>query len=472
MPAKPTPTIETVDSYPAKDFFVSMLTRDIDLQDAILDLLDNCVDGAIRSASKADSDPDRDSLKGYWAEITFDEGNFRLEDNCGGIPWDLARDYAFRMGRPEHVQTPAGMIGLVGIGMKRAIFKIGRNCFVHSNHADLSFLVTIPPAWFRNDRLWTFPAQLEKSPIRQHGTLIEISNLEAGARLAFKRGSSFAASFPDMVAESYSYLIEKGFTVKINGKTVKRRPVKICFENPELPRQKGKLIRPYILRGRLQQVDVFLTVGYRSRLRTAEEQDDDADETFAAKDAGWTIVCNDRVVLSNDRTLKTGWGIGGVPEFHNQFSCIAGIVDFRASDTARLPVTTTKRGIDASKDLYTLIRQRMQEGLKQFTRNTNRWKGYEHEMKDRFDEIDVLELRALKQLAPKLHFVRLAGDGALQQYKPTLPEKVKIVTTRRIKFDKEQTQIATVSQHLFDEQRDPNEVGETCFDRLLGEATE
>ena len=36
-------------AFPAKRFFVDMLVRDIELQDAILDLLDNCVDGAMRS---------------------------------------------------------------------------------------------------------------------------------------------------------------------------------------------------------------------------------------------------------------------------------------------------------------------------------------------------------------------------------------------------------------------------------------
>ena len=34
---------------PVKSLFVSMLTRDIQLEDAILDLLDNCVDGILRS---------------------------------------------------------------------------------------------------------------------------------------------------------------------------------------------------------------------------------------------------------------------------------------------------------------------------------------------------------------------------------------------------------------------------------------
>ena len=43
--------IREAQTTPSKAFFVSMLTRDIDLQDAILDLLDNCIDGAVRSGA-------------------------------------------------------------------------------------------------------------------------------------------------------------------------------------------------------------------------------------------------------------------------------------------------------------------------------------------------------------------------------------------------------------------------------------
>jgi len=38
---------ETVSVFPSKHFFVDMLTRDIEFSEAILDLLDNCVDGTI-----------------------------------------------------------------------------------------------------------------------------------------------------------------------------------------------------------------------------------------------------------------------------------------------------------------------------------------------------------------------------------------------------------------------------------------
>ena len=47
MPDTPTPS--KVGANPTKAFFVTMITRDITLEDCILDLIDNSVDGAWRS---------------------------------------------------------------------------------------------------------------------------------------------------------------------------------------------------------------------------------------------------------------------------------------------------------------------------------------------------------------------------------------------------------------------------------------
>ena len=40
---------------PTKKFFVEMLTRDIDLIDAIMDLVDNCIDGVHRQRKKKET---------------------------------------------------------------------------------------------------------------------------------------------------------------------------------------------------------------------------------------------------------------------------------------------------------------------------------------------------------------------------------------------------------------------------------
>lgn len=71
-----------VDASPVKSFFVSMLTRDISLEYAILDLLDNCVDGLLRAGAKKTSRP----YSGYYADIEFDKDTFTISDNCDGIP--------------------------------------------------------------------------------------------------------------------------------------------------------------------------------------------------------------------------------------------------------------------------------------------------------------------------------------------------------------------------------------------------
>lgn len=469
MPEK----IKEVAGLPAKTFFVSMLTRDIELQDAILDLLDNCVDGALRTRSKTKAV--RDSLDGFHASITFDENRFVIQDNCGGIPWKNAKNYAFRMGKPEGVPEEQGTIGVVGIGMKRAVFKMGRECHVLSEHKDDSFMVSIEPTWFTDDNHWEFKAERTKPSRKDHGTIIEITKLLPSVRIAFKEGSTFRGDFPQVVADSYSYLIEKGFGVTINNIPVRPRPVRLFVEKRR-SRKAEPLIQPFIYTGDIDEVSVFLTVGYRSALKTSEEQDAENEQaTFSARDAGWTIICNDRVVLTADRTVKTGWGVGGVPQFHNQFSPIAGIVEFTSKHTDRLPVTTTKRGVDLGKDVYIKVRQKMQEGLKHFTTNTNRWKGDESELKARFEDkahASYLELSELKSrvAAGEFPMRALAGPINGKQYKPTLPEKQIVETERTIKFRRDVDAINLVSNYLFGEVREPSEVGEVCFDRTFDKA--
>jgi len=44
--------VKQIQAYPAKRFFVEMLTKDILLLDAVLDLIDNSLDGAMRETNR------------------------------------------------------------------------------------------------------------------------------------------------------------------------------------------------------------------------------------------------------------------------------------------------------------------------------------------------------------------------------------------------------------------------------------
>lgn len=121
-----TPTPDTtVDAGAEKRFFIEMLTKDIELLPAIVDLVDNSVDGA-RSLH-----PDGD-LAGQWVKIEFGDASFTISDNSGGISADIARHYAFRFGRSKDFTGVKRSVGQFGVGMKRAIFKIGQAFAVQS----------------------------------------------------------------------------------------------------------------------------------------------------------------------------------------------------------------------------------------------------------------------------------------------------------------------------------------------------
>lgn len=96
--AKGTTDNEQIDAAPTKSFFVEMLTKDIPLEQAVLDLVDNSVDGAKRM--------NPDTFEGRRVAITVDKEKFRILDNCGGFSKDVARAYAFRFGRPPNTPNP------------------------------------------------------------------------------------------------------------------------------------------------------------------------------------------------------------------------------------------------------------------------------------------------------------------------------------------------------------------------------
>lgn len=68
---------------PTKEFFVGMLTRDIELSDAILDLLDNCLDGVVRQKKGIDKTTTSDYYAGFFSHISISKDSFIIEDNCG-----------------------------------------------------------------------------------------------------------------------------------------------------------------------------------------------------------------------------------------------------------------------------------------------------------------------------------------------------------------------------------------------------
>jgi hypothetical protein len=457
------------DANPTKEFFINMLTRDIELNDAILDLLDNCLDGVVRQKRDADKNKEKKYYKGYKAEITIKNDSFEIKDNCGGISRTIAEKYAFRMGRVEDGEA-LPTVGIYGIGMKRALFKIGKEAEVISQTIEDSFSVKIPEDWAAVKK-WQFPiVDIAKDEATPKGTQIKITKLTDGVAKQWGNAillESFVDDLRLKIQTSYSLIIEKGFNILVNGVKIEPFPVQLLISK----NKDNKGIEPFIFKKEYGDVKVDLVVGFYASPPSDDEIDETAESKRSSLDAGWTIVCNDRVVVYNNKDHITGWGEAGVPQYHTQFIGIRGIVIFISNVPEKLPMTTTKRGIDLSSPIYADIKNKMREGLKMFTNYTNQWKGRNEEERVHSKATEsvpfsfIIEENNLKKRGVNL----VRKDGGFM-FRPDLPKPPSDKDYAIIRFSRPKEDIKIVREFFYSDQSievKPSKVGEECFDYVL-----
>lgn len=448
---------------PTKRFFVAMLPRDIELGDAILDLVDNSIDGAMRQRRQSLSDPD--VYKGFRCNLEISEKEFRITDNCGGIPKENV-DAAFRLGRPQiDKDGDLPTIGMYGIGMKRAIFKVGLEARVRSVTKGSASSVEYSEDWLDPDND-DFTLLIEEEDDKDHddGVYIEIDKIKPDIAKQFAR-SSFINKLADSISEHFAYLMMKGFEVCLNGTTLKPRSIQVAIS-----KDLKNGIQPYNYTANFDGVEVDITVGLYRRLTTEDEIESSTLGSDAVERAGISVICNDRVVLVSDRTARTGWGLGSVPRYHPQFRAIAGVVIFSADAASKLPISTTKRDLDTDSDVYVRALNAVSEGIVTFTSFTNKWKGKERETDSLIEQMERVEATSVALAAEHGISARGQGGGA-KKFIPSLPQPVKDRSTRRIAFSKDAAEIQIVSKHLFgDANVAPGEVGAASFDWILKSA--
>lgn len=471
---------EKVNASPTKRFFVEMLTRDIDLEDAILDLIDNCIDGVVRELKRLKKRKSGKPYQGYYAEIELSTERFQIKDNCGGIAKKIAKDSAFMLGRPDLAHDKdIETVGMYGIGMKRAIFKMGRQCTVLSQHVGKAYEVKINTSWFSDGKKkvdWELPLQNTTKQLEEDGTRISISRLLEPISKSFdEENSPFIGHLRKEISRLYALIIGKGFRVTINGEPIE--PVDLTILSPVVVKASSrKSIEPYLFKGKVEGVNVELAVGFTRRLASEKEIDSDMRQRRRDRGAGWTVICNDRVVLHADTSRLTGWGTATVPSFHNQFNTISGILVFKSNDSYRLPLKTTKRGIETSSPVYLYMLDVMREGTKVFTSFTNKWKTREDETSQEFSKLEPRRPADIIASVPKSKWKAVRRGGSTvkaQKVIPDLPQPKTKGAKRKIIFSRKKSDIELVADYLFDDSTvAPSEVGSRCFDECLKEANE
>lgn len=329
-----------VNAFPTKDLFIKMLIKDLPLAAAISDLVDNSIDGARRLRTNLD-------FSGLEIKIEANSDRFQISDNCGGIPVDLARNYAFRFGRPVDMPATSGSIGRFGIGMKRALFKLGRKFTVKSTSYDSRFVLSVDvekwEAQEDNESDWNFTFEsveegIDDIPIGDCGTVISVNSLhlDVSNRL---RLSNYLSTLQSEIELDHMYSIANGLRIILNQNVLKGRVFRV-YDSDEI--RTGYWEKAFN--------DGLSVKAYAGVSSSNLEQ------------GGWYLFGNGKRIIGPDQSDITGWGtreITKIPKYHGQFERFRGFVLFEADDASLLPWNTTKTSVDVDSPRFRSIRIEM-----------------------------------------------------------------------------------------------------------------
>jgi len=149
-----------------------------------------------------------------------------IRDNCGGMSLNDAVDYAFSFGPDTEEQHSDYSIGVYGIGMKRAAFKLGTKIDIRSTHKPdggeaVSFVVPIDvPRWLTNDEPpWDFDIE-EAAPLDHAGVEIVVSTLTDETSASFD-SPAFVQNLRRIIGRDYSLHLNRGLNIEVNDVPVK-----------------------------------------------------------------------------------------------------------------------------------------------------------------------------------------------------------------------------------------------------------
>ncbi|WP_445279923.1 ATP-binding protein [Streptomyces sp. DSM 118148] len=423
-----------VQASPEKRFFIGMLVKDIELLPAILDLVDNSVDGARRL--KGDGPYD-----GLEVEISIDAERFEIRDNCGGIPLDVAREYAFRFGRPQSVKGTEGSVGQFGVGMKRALFKLGKYFTVDSRAENTHFRLSVDvEEWAQQtDPDWSFnlshvDEDFDPEGDQPRGTHIVVENLHDTVAEDFA-SSQTVGNLRYQLRLRHRVAMDRGMRIVLQGEAV----------TPFVPQlQQSDVVRPLFRQLTLNEDEKPVNVKiYAGVTHVGGPDDDDQAELFPReKDAGWYVFCNNRLLIAADRTTLTGWG-DGLPVYHPQYRRFRGYVFIDSAYNELLPWNTTKTGVDQDSRVWRKISTEIKAAGSEVIQMLNK-------VKSERQNAELPEDRPIAQALNVAQAVRLRDIHPSPRFSYPTPKPITVVRNnmRKIQYSVEKRRYDAVADAL------------------------
>ena len=427
---------------PEKRLFISLLTRDITLVAAFLDLVDNSINSALEPFAESLRTAD-DYVATLGNEkiapemdisIHLSDDRIAVEDSATGISLRAARERVFRFGRPLDDEEPSDRLSVYGLGLKRAFFKLGTRVKMTSDHVDGGFELRLDVLQWSKEE--STPWQFQISPrtkvsARDTGTKIEILDLHADVQMRL-RGGTLEGELIQAVEKTYAYFLAKFVRVTVNGRSATTVPLRIS-ENHASDRFG------------LDRVTCAVTAGIGTPDAGA----------YRDKDAGWFVFCNGRAVVNADKSALTGWNNNGLPIFQPKHRPFLGLVYFVSDHPERLPWDTTKSGISVDS----MIWQRAKQSMVTIGKTVVSYLSSRYD-----DEGDSADKQDLVTLATQ------RVDGIATSVAPARPFSRPPSSTRstiRIQYDAQINDVERIARHLARPGMSGSEVGRHVFDFFL-----
>ena len=438
--------VKNAQAYVTKSFLIDIITRDIGILDAILELVDNSVDRAVElynievtkgltedySYDKENTLPEPLSVN-----IELSDNQFTIEDNCGGISNDDLKDEVFVFGNPKEDSNYMGLSAF-GIGMKRALFKLGRMVELRTRtQEDESAINWDVNAWVKSgdkEGDWAIPfANVEDSKLEYSyglpGTVIKVTALNNTIQKRFVQ-PEFLVSLKNRLQTSYALFLKSGLRILLNGEQL----------NHSLPGFVTSDEFNYTSKSlKEDDVDIQIILGITPVSDRVPR--------------GWYIFCNGRMVLESDKNAITGWGTI-LPIFHPKWNHFLGFVSFKSPNVKALPWSSTKWGIELDSHVYTVALEEMRLQAIPILNFLDRWKGSVD------DDAPAPHLDELLKNGQETPVYASARTERFFEYKPKKP----IPDVIRITFTKDRTLVERVKESLGNPAMKNVSVGELVFD--------
>jgi hypothetical protein len=336
-------------------FLTDTLTTDIELTDALFDLIDNSIDAARNHIVQTEYEKDEYGLpndySGFEIKIRFTATSIVIVDNCIGVETETLVNNTFYTGKRSNHKYG---IGHYGLGLKRALLKAGCEFGLVTDNGNYLYKSVFDTESFSGNSEKKLQAKQFPSTGRRR-TMLVVSSLKENVISQVNDQIWFDNATQELKVR-YSNFIRKGLTIKVvNSLKVGKKTLTIWPAVPEI--RLSPLVHPIVDKIVDPNVNIDFTVGIHDMYRFAGEYDHNAKENEKlTKTYGLYFICNDRVIVAATKEAKYGF----TTQWHSEYGGFVCRVNITAENPAYLPWNTSKTELKVNSSLFLKLRKKIE----------------------------------------------------------------------------------------------------------------